>query len=122
MHLDETDTRFYIAPSTIPGAGNGVFTKIPLAKGDRLEVIGVLVRVDSIADICTRYTDRYKFRMGDKLLIPLGYGGMANHSDTPNMEKIIDGDKVYLRALRPIESGEEILYIYGATAQAQFRK
>lgn len=122
MLIHENDTRFYIAPATIAGAGNGLFAKVPLARGDRLEVVGALVAVDSVADACTRYTDRYKFRLRDKLLIPMGYGGIANHSDSPNTEKVFEGDKIYLRALRAIEPDEEITYIYGATAQAQFRK
>jgi hypothetical protein len=31
--VDESDTRFYVAPSTIPGAGNGLFARVPLTAG-----------------------------------------------------------------------------------------
>ena len=120
MELSECDPRFEIGPSTISGAGSGLFAKIALVPGDQLEVIGVLVPTNSLSDVCTAYTDRYKFRVGDRPLIPVGYGGMANHSSTPNMEKVIDGDRVYLRVVRPVSPGEEMLFCYSSYAQAQF--
>lgn len=120
MIIEENDGRFYIAASILPGAGKGLFAKVSLAKDDMLEVIGVLVPSNSISDKCTSYADRYKFRVGNDLLIPTGYGGIANHSFSPNMEKIIVGRRVYLRALRPIEKGEEVVYIYSRYAQEKF--
>lgn len=122
MYVSESDERFYIGPSTIADAGYGLFAKVPLARGDRLEVIGALIDANSIADTCTRYADIYKFRVGDKLLIPLGYGSMANHSDTPNSEKIIENGKLYLQALRVIARDEEILFTYSEYARNQFKK
>ncbi len=109
----ENDDRFYVDVSTLPGAGNGLFARILLCEGDRLEVIGVLVPAGSASDVCTRYADPYKFRVGDLLLIPLGFGGMVNHSRRPNLEKVIEGDSVYLRATRTISAGEELTFQYG---------
>ena len=63
-------------------------------------MIGVLVRRESVADRCTHFADHHKFLVGDKLLIPVGFAGMINHSANPNLEKVIDGDRVFLRALR----------------------
>ena len=120
MILEETDKRVYIAISTIPGAGKGLFAKAAFAAGESLEVIGVLVQTRSIADRCTSYADIYKFRARSYLLIPTGYGGIANHSDMPNMKKVIEGLRVYLRALRRIEKDEELLYTYSRYAQKQF--
>ena len=117
----ETDNRFYVSESRIPGAGQGLFTKTSLAQGDRLEVIGVLIPVDSVSDQCTRYADPYKFRVGNDLLIPLGYGAMVNHSRDPNLEKMIEGDRVVLQALRLIHQGEELLFCYSEYAQNRFR-
>jgi hypothetical protein len=108
----EDDPRFAIDRSTIPGAGDGLFAKEPLAAGDRLEVIGVLIEANSISDICTTYANRYKFRVGGLLLIPLGYGSLVNDSDSPNMKKVIEDWRVYLEALRPIERGEELFFVY----------
>jgi len=118
--IQETDNRFYIAKSTIPRAGNGLFAKVPLEKGDILEVIGVFIPANSISDKCTFYADAYKFRVGKYLLVPTGYGGVANHSSLPNMKKVISGNRIYLCALRQINRGEELLYIYSRYAQARF--
>ena len=113
MTINETDERFYVDCSTIPGAGNGLFARIPLEEGDRLEVIGVLVPAGSVSDVCSRFADRYKFRLGELLLIPLGLGAMVNHSRQPNMEKVIEGHSVHLRTTRAISAGEELFFTYG---------
>ena len=121
MIVNEADERFYVADSSIPDAGKGLHAKVALAEGDRFEVIGVLVQRDSESDRCTHFADQHKFRVGDDLLlIPMGYGGMANHSSTPNMEKVFEGERVFLRMLRAIEPGEELLFSYHPYAQERF--
>src|ERR1043166_2262957 len=101
--MNETDHRFYTAPSTLAGAGEGLFAAVPLERGDRLHVIGVSIDRDSIADRCTSFADQYKLRVGDdRLLIPFGWGAKVNHHHEPNLQKVIDGGRVYLEALRPI--------------------
>jgi hypothetical protein len=121
MHADETDGRFYVGESTLPGAGRGVFAKVPLRAGDRLRVIGVFIDSGSEADRCTAYADEHKLRAGEgRLLIPIGYGGMVNHSPTPNLQKVIERDAVYLQALRDIEPGEELFFTYTEYAQERF--
>ena len=122
MILTEADPRFRIGPSGLPGAGLGVFAITPLLPGDSLQVVGFLVPADSLADECTRYADAYKFRVGDCLLIPTGYGGIVNHSaESPNMEKVIVGMDVHLKVIRPIAAGEELLYIYSDYARERFQ-
>ncbi len=122
MIATESDQRFAISDSAIPGAGKGLFAKIPLGAGERLRVIGILIPAGSASDDCTRYADEYKIRVGDRLLIPVGYGGLVNHSATaPNMEKVIEGDDVFLQTLRPIDAGEELLFCYSAYFQDRFR-
>ena len=120
MILDETDDRFEVRDSTVSGAGRGLFTVKPLVVGDKLKVIGVLVRPGSVADDCTSFADPYKFRVGDLLLIPFGLGGMANHSSTPNMEKLTQGHDVYLVATRDVAIDEEIFWSYSEFAQQPF--
>lgn len=120
MILDETDDRFYAAPSTMPGAGRGLFARVPLRAGDRLTVVGVLVRPDSAADRYTNFADVYKVRAGDYLLIPFGVGGMANHSSHPNVEKVVDGETVYLQLLRDVSAGEELCFAYSDYARERF--
>ena len=94
--VEERDGWFSIRPSTIPGAGLGLFAKVPLPKGARLEVRGVSITANSTADRCTRYADAYKFRVGRQLLIPLGYAALVNHSARPNLKKVVEGERVYL--------------------------
>ena len=118
--VDERDERFAVGPSRIPNAGNGLFARVALKKGDRLTIVGVLVAAESASDLCTRYADHYKYRVGDHLLIPIGYGAMVNHSSTPNMGKVIDGGNVYLEALRDIGEGDELSFSYDPRALERF--
>ena len=93
--FEEPDDRFYAAPSTIPGAGRGLFARVPLQTGDRLAVVGVRVRRDSAEDHYTSFADEYKFRAGDYLLVPCGVAALANHSAQPNLEKVVEGQAVF---------------------------
>ena len=119
--LSDDDTRLTLAESTIPGAGLGVFAVCPLAVGDRIRVVGVLIDARSPADRCTAYADAYKIRVGDRLLIPVGFAGMVNHSETsPNLEKAHDDGEFYFRVVRPIAVGAELLFRYSAYARERF--
>ena len=118
--LEETDDRFELRPSTIPAAGLGVFAKVELPQGTVLAVLGVFVPSLSIADRCTHFADHHKFRLGDKLLIPIGFGGLVNHSTQPNLEKQIEGERVFFRAVRPIAAGEELFFRYPDSALERF--
>ena len=53
--FEETDTRFKIAPSTIPGAGLGLFAAIALTEGELLMIQGIAIKPGSVADQCTPY-------------------------------------------------------------------
>ena len=118
--LTETDDRFYVGPSSIPAAGQGLFARVELKEGDRLEVVGVLVPANSNADRCTQYADAYKFRAGDHLLIPIGWGAMINHHADANLEKIVEDGVVCLRAVRRIAQGEELFFSYSLYARERF--
>ena len=112
------DDRFEVRPSAVPGAGLGVFARVPLPAGAELEVVGVLVRRGSPADRCTHFADRHKFRVGaDLLLIPVGPGGMVNHSPEPNLERVELPGRVVLRAVRPVAAGEELFFAYSDAAR-----
>lgn len=128
IFIEETDTRFYIAPSTLNHAGNGCFAKQPLKKDDWLEVIGVYVKSGGIADFCTEYGKRYKFAGSakqDAKIVPFGFAGIINHTDDPSLQncrlehaKSLNkrsqhaGQTIY-RFLRDIEPNEELLGNYG---------
>lgn len=114
----EADARFEVRPSGVLGAGRGVFARVDLPAGAELEIVGVLVERDSPADLCSHFADRHKFVVGERwLLVPLGYGGMVNHSDEPNMVREVRGDRVFLRALRPVAAGEELFHQYTPAAR-----
>jgi hypothetical protein len=114
--MNETDHRFCLKQSTTPGAGLGVFARVPLRAGDCLEVIGVRVEPGSAADVCSAFADRHKFVHADQLIIPLGYGGMVNHSSQPNMVRHEQAGKLFLRALRDIAVDEELFHAYNDAA------
>ncbi len=118
--IDEPDTRFYAAPSTLPGAGRGLFARVPLRAGERLAVIGVMVRRDSESDRCTAFADEYKLRAGEYLLIPCGIAALANHSAEPNLEKVVEGQSVFLQLLRDVGAGEELCFSYSDYARARY--
>jgi hypothetical protein len=118
--VEETDDRFELRPSTVPGAGLGVFARIDLPMGSTLEVIGVRVKRERLSDFCTHFADHHKFRVGDQLLIPLGFGGLVNHAPNPNLDKLIEGDRVHFRANRPIAAGEELFFRYPDSALERF--
>ena len=118
---NKTSKRFSVRPSSIAGAGRGVFARVLIAKGERLRVPGFLVRRGSPADRCTHYADPYKFRLGRDLLIPSGYGALVNHSTRPNLVKIIQGKKIFLQVLCDIAAGDELFLRYGQNAVKRFR-
>jgi hypothetical protein len=119
--VGESDPRFLVADSTVPGAGRGLFARVDLKVGERLAVVGVLIEAGSVADDCTRYADAYKFRAGGRLLIPVGYAALVNHSRAgANLEKVIAGDEVFLRVARPVRAGEELFFCYSDYAQERF--
>ena len=116
--LAENDDRFTIGPSTIAGAGSGLFATVDLPAGAEFEVIGVLIPRETSADYCTRYADHYKFRVGDELLIPVGFGALVNHSAHPNLEKVIADGRVWFRVREDVSAGEELYFEYSEEARA----
>ena len=120
LSVTETDERFYVGPSTVAGASEGLFAGVPLASGDRLRVVGVLVASHSVSDRCTNYADPYKLRVGDDLLIPVGWGAKVNHRDEANVQKVVEDGELYLETLRPIAQDEEIFLRYHEYATSRF--
>lgn len=123
--IQEKDDRFYIAESTQPGAGRGLFAARDIKKGEDLEVVGVAVEMGSPADVCTSYADAYKFAADysdsyTRHIIPMGYAGMVNHA---NEEKDRNVDIKYVKKrgvvvcvyqfLRDVRKDEEVLGDYG---------
>ncbi|MEQ1729929.1 MAG: SET domain-containing protein-lysine N-methyltransferase [Vicinamibacterales bacterium] len=120
MIANESDARFYVDSSSIPGAGRGLFARTALPAGERLEVVGVLVPRDSDSDRYTSFADEYKFRVGDDLLIPCGVAAMANHSATPNLQKVTEGTTLFLELTRDVRQGEELCFAYSDYARERY--
>lgn len=120
MMIEETDDRFYAAPSTIPGAGQGLFARVPLKAGARLAVVGVLIQRDSASDRFTAFADQYKLRVDDHLLIPCGIGAMANHSSRPNLRKVVEDGTLFLELLQDTDAGTELCFTYSDYARERY--
>lgn len=128
IFVEEKDDRFYVDTSTLPEAGLGCFAKVTLKKGDRMEIIGVYVRKGGMADQCTHYAKRYKFAGSPKMdakIVPMGFGGMVNHSSDPNKQNAAleycpgsnkmneNAGQVIYRIIKDIEAGQEVIGNYG---------
>lgn len=123
--IEERDERFYIAESTQPSAGRGLFAARDIEEGEDLEVTGVMVDKGSPADVCTSYADAYKFAADyadsyTRHIVPMGYAGIVNHANdkgdqNAEIRYVKKGGRtvcVY-RFLRPVKKGEEVLGDYG---------
>lgn len=125
IEIQEKDNRFYISESTQPNAGRGLFASEDIEKGDHLEVIGIMVERDSIADLCTSYANPFKFAADyadsyKKHIIPMGYGGIVNHANNKKDQNV---EIRYLNKnsknvcvyyfIKNVKKGQEILGDYG---------
>lgn len=124
--IDEIDNRFYIDKSTLHNAGYGLFAKEHIKEGDWLEIIGVLVKRGSIADICTHFARRYKF-MGknDTKIVPFGFAGLINHTEDSEKQNVViksikglhkksdNASELVCLFTKNVNPGEEILSHYG---------
>jgi len=93
----------------------GCYTLQPIRKGRRvLEYDGPRVSKETADE---RYADRpvtYLFGLQDRSDVIDGFGtGMfINHSCAPNCETEEVNSRIYIRAIRDIAAGEELLYEY----------
>lgn len=95
--------------------GRGLFATREYDAGDFLiEYVGKKIPT-SVADTMT--TKRYLFEIDTDWTIDgeteANTARYINHSCDPNAEAEIAGDRIEIRALRPIEAGEEITIDYG---------
>lgn len=115
-----------LKPSTIPGAGIGVFAAEDIAKG-----VDVLVLSDVPAVSRNKNEIPKNFRhfclkeSEDKLLCPENFNKIdvtwfLNHSFEPNIVRFNGGD-VY-KAVRDIKEGEEVLMDYNDIGEPEHLK
>jgi uncharacterized protein len=98
--------------------GRGVFTSIPIAEGDLIEVCPVIVIPKRELPIIHKtILHDYYFLWGNDLedcAIALGNGSLYNHRLNPNANFILDlqNNTIDIEAIMPIEAGEEITLNY----------
>lgn len=100
--------------------GRGVFARKPIRKGVRvIEYTGPIISEKDAAKIGTQtvhgHSHTMLFQIDKKRVINGIEGGDAkylNHSCDPNCETEQDGDHIYIKAIRNIKEGEELVYDY----------
>jgi uncharacterized protein len=111
--------------------GKGVFAVQPLAEGETLIEYGgeVITWKEALRRHPHDPTDpnhTFYFHIDDKHVIDGKQGGNSsrwiNHSCKPNCEADEDGGRVFIKALRNIEPGEELFYDYGLIIDAKYTK
>jgi SET domain-containing protein len=114
----EIPKKIYIDKS--PVHGWGVFAKETILEGEVIEECPILtlpIYDGESSPILIDY--RFNFPSGSEgwteQVIPFGYGGLYNHSDTPNANWYSNNDKrtFLFFATKNIEIGEEIFTYYG---------
>lgn len=108
--------KIYVAPSTLPGAGRGVFAKVPIAKDELIETCPVISvpLTDTANDDDKGLLTNYFFYFGDGLAMVLGFGSLYNHSYNANATYIKrpKDSIVEFRAVKDIPKGQEITVNY----------
>jgi SET domain-containing protein len=125
MALKEKDLR--VKRSTLPGAGKGLFTTAPIAKGERIvEYKGrkmTWARAQHLPDERNGYLfyfsrnhviDAWKTKKGVAQYANDARGLTRVPGLRNNAEYVTSKQKCYIQASRNIKAGEEILVEYGA--------
>jgi len=115
-HAFVTSSRVAVRSSS--RSGRGVFATQPIAAGETVERVPVIVfSADDRARVTRTVLDYYYFWWGpdsEDGAIALGFGSMYNHSFEPNARYVRDLEERSLEfvALRDIAEGEEVLVSY----------
>lgn len=113
-----------VKKSTIPGAGQGLFTKILIEKGTR--IVEYKGRLTKWKEVENDYKNGYIYSINARDVIDaktykkaLGrYAndacGIVKKKGIPNNSRYVsDGLKIYIEAIKDIPAGSEILVAYG---------
>lgn len=111
-----------VKKSSIPNAGDGVFSTKAIPNGEIIEICPLIiddtenVKNGNLRDyMFDGYSFDEKGRLGNKVVMALGYGGMYNHSYSPNCKYTFDyiNNRMLINAIRDIKPGEELFIFYG---------
>lgn len=109
----EPSSKIYVKEAS-PEKGRGVFAKVPIKKGESIELCPVIPERSWEALEKTALKDYY-FCFGEEdVCIILGFGSLYNYSADPNAEVVRHIDKLIYEyvATRDIEKDEEICFKY----------
>jgi hypothetical protein len=130
VSFDRIDAResdyLYIAGSQIPGAGDGLYTAIPIWKHEIIAVFkGKMLSLDEADKRAKQGFNKYFINMSDGTIMDSMYvkcfakyandaEGLVKTGTGPNSVITLDDDnRVCLVAIRDIRAGEEIFCSYG---------
>ncbi len=110
----------FIAQS--PLGGRGVFSSIPISKGEMIEICPIIIIPSSELPVIHRsILHDYYFLWGKDLseaAIALGFGSLYNHAVNPNADFILDlsNQTIDIVCISTINAGEEITLNYHGEA------
>ncbi len=111
--MQRIDSIYYGATES---KGRGVFTAMDIPEKSLIEICPViLIPKDQIPLIDRTVIYHYYFIWKDgDLALPLGYGCLYNHRETPNAEVVYDhfALEIHIQSIREIKEGEEITIHY----------
>jgi len=111
--------------------GKGVFALQPLAKGEQvIEYVGEIIKWKEALRRHPHNPDEpnhtFYFHIDDKHVIDANVGGNAarwiNHACKPNCEADEVDGRIFIKALRDIEPGEELFYDYGLVIDDKYTR
>ncbi len=115
-----TEKDFVIRPSTIKGAGRGLFTRVPIKVEDTIGYYtGEIIDEQAFHDPVRPFSAYVLWVCRTHIIIGEGpkanYTRYINHSDKPNAFLVVSSrwKTARFEALRDIEPGEEIFFDYG---------
>jgi hypothetical protein len=111
--------------------GKGVFALQDLAEGETLiEYVGEIISWDEAQDRHPHDPEdpnhTFYFHVTEDRVIDALHGGNSsrwiNHSCNPNCEADEDNDRIFIKAIRNIQAGEELNYDYGLIIDEPYTK
>ena len=94
--------------------GWGVFCKEKILKGESVEqCYGLIDNYETTPLNAYTFALNTKHRYNNDSLMPLGYGGIYNHSNEPNIAYELIDKIIEFKAIQDIESGDELCHNYG---------
>jgi SET domain-containing protein len=96
--------------------GFGVFALENINIGDIVEICYCIPTYNLIVNPLVDYLFEAQTNDKNTGILPLGYGSIYNHSDSPNIKwRISESNNNFIEfyALNEIKSGEELCHLYG---------